>query len=88
MEFWEVISWIALGLVAGGIAKWIRPGKQGGGWLTTLLLGIVGAVVGGWIFSLFGGSSATGFNFRSLIVAVVGALVVPWIWGLVTKKKS
>ena len=83
MEFWEVISWIALGLVAGGIAKWIRPGKQGGGWLTTLLLGIVGAVVGGWIFSLFGG-----FNFRSLIVAVVGALVVLWIWGLVTKKKS
>ncbi len=88
MGIWEIISWIILGLVAGAIAKWIRPGKQGGGWLTTMLLGIIGAVVGGWIAGLFGWSKASGFNFWSLIVAVVGALVVLWVWALLTKKKS
>lgn len=45
----DILSWIVLGLIAGAIAKAIKPGEQGGGWFATLLLGVVGAIVGGWI---------------------------------------
>ena len=49
-----ILSWIIFGLIAGILAKWIMPGKDGGGFFMTILLGIVGAVVGGWISTLFG----------------------------------
>lgn len=49
-----ILSWIIFGLIAGILAKWIMPGKDGGGFIVTIVLGIVGAVVGGWISTLFG----------------------------------
>lgn len=55
------LGWIVLGLIAGAIAKAIKPGEQGGGWLATLLLGIVGAVVGGWIGSAVFGEGVDQF---------------------------
>lgn len=64
------------GLIAGILAKWIMPGKDGGGFFMTILLGIVGAVVGGWISTLFGFGKVDGFNFGSFVVAVIGAIVV------------
>ncbi|HHA4776760.1 TPA: GlsB/YeaQ/YmgE family stress response membrane protein [Escherichia coli] len=60
-----ILSWIIFGLIAGILAKWIMPGKDGGGFFMTILLGIVGAVVGGWISTLFGFGKVDGFNFAA-----------------------
>ncbi|MDY7957218.1 GlsB/YeaQ/YmgE family stress response membrane protein [Escherichia coli] len=67
-------------LIAGILAKWIMPGKDGGGFFMTILLGIVGAVVGGWISTLFGFGKVDSFNFGSFVVAVIGAIVVLFIY--------
>ena len=75
-----ILSWIIFGLIAGILAKWIMPGKDGGGFFMTILLGIVGAVVGGWISTLFGFGKVDGFNFGSFVVAVIGAIVVLFIY--------
>lgn len=71
----SLLIWILLGLVAGFIAAKI-VNKRGEGWVGDIVLGIVGAVVGGWLFGLLGVGGVTGFNLYSLIVAVVGAVVV------------
>ena len=69
------LVWIVLGLVAGFIASKV-VNKQGEGMLLDTVLGVVGAVVGGWIFGLLGARGASGLNLYSLLVAVVGAIVV------------
>lgn len=74
-----ILSWIIFGLIAGVIAKWIMPGKDSAGFIVTILLGIVGAVVGGYISTFFGFGKVDGFNFGSLVVAVIGAVVVLFI---------
>ncbi|MBG6245274.1 GlsB/YeaQ/YmgE family stress response membrane protein [Candidatus Symbiopectobacterium sp. 'North America'] len=71
-----ILSWIIFELIAGILAKWIMPGKDGGGFIITVLLGIVGAVVGGYISTFFGFGRVDGFNLGSFCVAVIGALVV------------
>ena len=68
-------AWIVLGLIAGFVGSKI-VNKQGEGLILDIILGIVGALVGGWLFSMFGGSAVTGLNLYSLLVAVVGAIVV------------
>ena len=70
-----ILSWIIFGLIAGILAKWIMPGKDGGGFFMTILLGI-----GGWISTLFGFGKVDGFNFGSFVVAVIGAIVVLFIY--------
>lgn len=75
-----ILSWVIFGLIAGIIAKWVMPGKDGGGFFMTAILGIIGAVVGGWISTFFGFGKVTGFDFGSFGVAVVGAIVVLWIY--------
>lgn len=71
-----IIAWIIFGLIAGIIAKLIMPGRDGGGFFLTCILGIVGAVVGGWLATMFGiGGSISGFNLHSFLVAVVGAIL-------------
>ncbi|MCV5224246.1 GlsB/YeaQ/YmgE family stress response membrane protein, partial [Escherichia coli] len=57
-----IISWIILGLIAGALAKWLMPGKDGGGWIATMLLGIAGAFVGGFLGGIIGFGGATGVN--------------------------
>lgn len=69
------LAWIVLGLIAGFIGSKI-VNKQGEGLILDIILGIVGAVVGGWLFNRFGASGVTGVNLYSLLVAVVGAVVV------------
>ena len=69
------VAWIVLGLVAGFIGSKI-VNKRGEGVLLDIVLGIVGAVVGGWLFNNFGSAGVTGLNLYSLLVAVVGAVVV------------
>jgi len=81
-----IFVWIVFGLVAGALARWIMPGKQPGGWVVSIILGIVGAVVGGWIGTLLGFGAVTGFDLRSLLVAVGGAVVVLLIYRAVTRR--
>jgi len=83
------IGWIVLGLIAGAIAKAILPGRQAGGWFATLILGVVGALFGGWLGSwLIPGFDINNFwSFQTWITAIVGSLVVLFIYGLVTRKR-
>jgi uncharacterized membrane protein YeaQ/YmgE (transglycosylase-associated protein family) len=71
-----ILSWIVFGLIAGFLAKWIMPGRDPGGFVVTILLGIGGAVVGGFVASLLGLGTVTGFNLWSLLIAVGGALLL------------
>jgi uncharacterized membrane protein YeaQ/YmgE (transglycosylase-associated protein family) len=77
-----IVSWVILGLIAGFIGSQI-VGRQGQGFLLDIALGVIGAVVGGFLFSLFGALGVTGFNIYSMIVAVVGAVVVLLIYNAV-----
>lgn len=84
----SLFAWIVVGLIAGSIAKAVMPGSQDepGGWLGTMALGIVGAVVGGFLSTtLLGGGGASGINFGSILVSVVGACVFIAILRLVKK---
>ena len=84
-----IIGWIILGLIAGAIAKAIMPGRQGVGWIATLLLGIVGAVLGGWIGSaIFKVGINEFWSISTWLLAIGGALIVLVIWGLVTRRKA
>jgi uncharacterized membrane protein YeaQ/YmgE (transglycosylase-associated protein family) len=71
----SIFAWIILGLIAGFIGSKI-VNKRGEGMVLDLVLGIVGAIAGGWLFNTFGASGVTGLNLYSLMVAVVGAIVV------------
>lgn len=79
-----ILLWIVFGALVGWIASLIM--KSGGGLLMDIVLGIVGAVVGGFIFNLFGGQGITGFNLYSIIVAVIGAIIVVWVGRLITNR--
>lgn len=78
-----ILSWVIFGLIAGIIAKWVIPGAYNMGIIMTIILGIVGAVVGGYISTFFGKGKVDGFNLSSFIVAVIGAIVVLFIAGMV-----
>ena len=71
-----IISWIIMGLIVGALAKWIMPGRDPGGFIVTILIGIAGAFVGGFIGSLIGLGTVTGFNLGSLLLAIGGALII------------
>jgi uncharacterized membrane protein YeaQ/YmgE (transglycosylase-associated protein family) len=73
----NIIWWIVVGLVAGALAKWIMPGKDPGGIIITILLGIAGAVLGGWIFSALG---LGGGIIMTIVGAVIGALILLWLY--------
>lgn len=83
-------SFIILGLIAGAIAKLILPGKQGGGWIATLILGLIGAMIGGWLAGLFGVTDAytAFFSITAWLWAIAGAIVVLLIWGLITRGRA
>ncbi|WMY72569.1 GlsB/YeaQ/YmgE family stress response membrane protein [Buttiauxella selenatireducens] len=84
-----IFTWIVFGLIAGVVAKFIMPGRDGGGFILTSILGIAGAVLGGWLATLSGiGGSVTGFNLYSFFIAIAGALVVLFIFKVVRNKSS
>ncbi|RQP09379.1 MAG: GlsB/YeaQ/YmgE family stress response membrane protein [Microbacteriaceae bacterium] len=84
-----ILGWIVLGLIAGAIAKLILPGRQGGGWIVTLLLGIVGALLGGWIGSaLFGVGLQEFWDWRTWLLAIGGSIIVLLIWGVITGRNK
>ncbi len=78
-----ILAWIVFGLLAGAIAKFILPGSDPGGIIVTMLIGVVGGVLGGWISSAFGGSGVSGFNLSSFVWAVIGTLVLLLVYRFV-----
>lgn len=83
----SIIAWLVLGLIAGFIGSKI-VNNSGQGIVLDIVLGIVGALVGGFLFSFFGAAPVTGFNIYSLIVAVVGSIVVLWIYHAIVGRRS
>jgi len=84
-----ILTWIIFGLIAGLLAKFIMPGQQGGGIILTILLGIVGAIVGGFIGThLLGFGDISGFDLRSMLIAVGGALLLLFLYGIYMRGRS
>jgi uncharacterized membrane protein YeaQ/YmgE (transglycosylase-associated protein family) len=82
-------GFLLLGLIAGAIAKAILPGKQGGGWFVTLLLGVVGAFLGGWLGGLiFGVDLNSFFSLSTWLLAIGGSVIVLLIYGAIFGRKS
>jgi uncharacterized membrane protein YeaQ/YmgE (transglycosylase-associated protein family) len=90
----NILGWAVLGLVAGALAKMIYPGAQGGGLIATMVLGIIGAFLGGTLYTLIStgkfaiasaGAVTAGALIPSLIFAVLGSMVAIFLWGLVTR---
>mgnify|MGYP000985116750 CR=1 FL=1 len=87
MTLLNILGWIVLGALAGWIASVIMGKNANMGVLANIVVGIIGAFIGGFLINFFGGQGFTGFNFWSLIVAVIGAVVLLWIVSLFRKKK-
>jgi uncharacterized membrane protein YeaQ/YmgE (transglycosylase-associated protein family) len=85
--YMSIIGWIVLGLIAGFIASKI-VNRAGEGFFMDIILGIVGAVVGGFIFQQFGAAGVTGFNIYSMIVAIVGAIILLVIYHAIFGRRS
>ncbi|WP_315789231.1 GlsB/YeaQ/YmgE family stress response membrane protein [Fischerella sp. JS2] len=88
----NILAWIVLGLIAGAIAKAIYPGHQGGGILGTILLGIIGAFVGGSLGVFFTTGrfalAASSLSIPGILVAVIGAIVAVFVWNLLTRRSA
>ncbi|HEY9700217.1 MAG TPA: GlsB/YeaQ/YmgE family stress response membrane protein [Trichocoleus sp.] len=86
----NILAWLVLGLIAGAIAKAIYPGHQGGGILATLILGVIGAFIGGSLYTLLTTGTlaltSAGLSIGGIVVAVLGAIVAIWIWGMMTRR--
>jgi len=80
-----ILAWIVFGLIAGALAKFIMPGKDPGGVIVTILIGIAGAILGGFIGTQLGFGGVSGFDLRSMGIAIVGALVLLWLYRIMKK---
>jgi uncharacterized membrane protein YeaQ/YmgE (transglycosylase-associated protein family) len=83
----NILGWVILGAIAGWIASIIMKKNSQMGALANIVVGIVGAFIGGFLFHIFGGIGITGFNLWSIIVATIGAIVLLWIVNLFSKSK-
>lgn len=83
------LAWIALGLIAGAIAKMLMPGRDPGGCVMTILIGIVGALLGGWLSTMLGfGGLGGGLDWRNLVIAVLGSVVLLALWRLMRGSRT
>ena len=83
-----ILLWVVFGLIAGAIARFLMPGKTPGGILVTIALGIVGALVGGFIGAQLGIGGITEFNLQSVLLAVGGGVLVLFVFGLLTRARA
>jgi uncharacterized membrane protein YeaQ/YmgE (transglycosylase-associated protein family) len=84
----SILAWIVLGLIAGIVAKALVPGRDPGGCIITIVIGIVGALIGGWLSTLLGfGGLAGGLDLRNLVIATLGAIVLLVLWRLLTGRR-
>lgn len=82
-----ILSWILLGLVAGAIAKALHPGRDPQGCIITMIIGVIGAVLGGWIATMFGWGRVDGFNIYSILVATGGAVLALAIYTAISGRR-
>ncbi len=78
-----IISWIVIGIIAGILGKLIMPGRDPGGFLITIVIGMVGALIGGFVVQLLGGTGLAGFSIWSILVATLGAVILLALYRLV-----
>ena len=83
-----ILAWIVVGLIAGVLAKLIMPGDDPGGLIMTIIIGIVGAFVGGFVVNLLGGAGVSGFNIWSILVATLGAIIFLAVYRLVAPRMT
>jgi uncharacterized membrane protein YeaQ/YmgE (transglycosylase-associated protein family) len=83
-----ILSWIILGAIAGTIGKLIMPGDDPGGFIITIVLGIAGALVGGFIASALGFGGVNGLNIWSIVIAILGAILLLFIYRLVMRRRA
>lgn len=88
MEAMGLIAWIVFGLLAGIVAKLLMPGRDPGGCIITVLIGIAGALLGGFLGTLVGWGGISGFDLRSFLLAVAGAFLLLALYRLVTKSRT
>jgi uncharacterized membrane protein YeaQ/YmgE (transglycosylase-associated protein family) len=82
-----ILSWILVGLIAGVLAKIAMPGPDPGGIILTIVIGVVGALIGGFVVNnLLGGPDVTGFNLTSILVATLGSVILLAVYRLVTRR--
>jgi len=81
-----IITWIIFGLIAGALAKFIMPGDDPGGIIVTILIGIAGALIGGFIATGLGMGGVDGFNLGSFFIAVLGAILLLWIYRVMRRR--
>jgi len=80
-----ILSWIILGLIAGMLAKWFMPGKDGGGFIMTAILGIAGSFVGGFVGSFFGLGTTGSLSIGSIFTATIGAFILLFVYNKFVK---
>ncbi|MEO5936272.1 MAG: GlsB/YeaQ/YmgE family stress response membrane protein [Terriglobales bacterium] len=83
-----ILLWIVFGLIAGVIAKFLMPGRDPGGIIVTILLGIGGAIVGGFVAAYFGFGDMTRFDIRSLLIAIGGAMLLLLVYRLLATRST
>ena len=75
----SIIAWILLGLIAGALAKMLMPGRDPGGIVVTILIGIAGAIVGGFLWNVFTGNDSYGdFDIGGILIAIIGSIILLW----------
>ncbi len=82
----DILTWILLGLVAGALAKFILPGQQPGGCFLTIIIGIVGAIIGGYLGSFIGLGKVQSFDLGGIFIATMGSIVLLIVYGLISKR--
>lgn len=87
MEVMGLLSWIVFGLIAGAIAKFLMPGKDPGGCIVTIIVGVVGSVLGGFLATKLGYGGISGFDLRSFVIAVIGSILLLILWRLISGRR-
>jgi len=87
MQGMGIISWIIFGLIAGAIAKFLTPGRDPGGCIVTIIIGIVGAMLGGWIATVLGYGGVMRLDFRSFVVAILGSILLLFLWRMISGRR-
>jgi uncharacterized membrane protein YeaQ/YmgE (transglycosylase-associated protein family) len=85
----SIIAWIVLGLIAGALAKMLMPGRDPGGIIVTILIGIAGAIVGGFIWNVFTGNDSYGdFDIGGILIAIIGSIILLWGYRVLAQRRA
>ncbi|MFY9820167.1 MAG: GlsB/YeaQ/YmgE family stress response membrane protein [Thermoanaerobaculia bacterium] len=82
-----LLSWIVFGLIAGGVAKFLMPGRDPGGCIITIVIGVIGALLGGFLATQLGFGGISGFDLRSFCIAVLGSIVLLILWRMLRGRR-